>query len=441
MMEANNSPDMQEREPARGPIQLGFFVLVPCLALLLLWAFFAPLSVAAIANGELVVELRRRNVQHLEGGIVEKILIREGEAVDDGTPLIVMADLNQRGQAHALLEKISSSTALRARLRAEWDGLTQPDFSELDGLIGLEEDKRQALVQLHGGIFLARQEGLTSKLELIRSQQKQADIEKTASMASRDILIKKLSLVREEHAGIKRLYEKSFTTLTKKLEIERLILDLEAQIEAATSAEAKFTQAEKSADIEYANMLAESRRSTLEELQSTEVALQEWTSQLVTLRDDLRRRMIRSPVKGRVLDLQVHTEGAVIAPGGHILDVVPDNERVIVDARVSPNDIDIVERGTSAKIILSAYKAKKVPKLDGVVISVSGDALTDPAQGERYYLARIEVNKKTLRQLKAKVELYPGMPAQVFLLGTDRTFADYILQPVFDATYRAFREE
>jgi len=445
MMEANKAPHAQENaqelEPARGTIRLGFFVLVPCLTLLLLWAFLAPLSVAAIANGELVVELRRRNVQHLEGGIIEKIFVREGQSVDEGAPLIVMADLSQRGQVHALLEKISGSMALRARLRAERDGTPEPDFGELSALSGLEDEKRRALIQLHGGIFGARTQSLVSKLELIRSQQKLAGIERAASAANREILTKKLALVRQEFVGIKLLYEKNFATLNKKLEMERFILDLEGQIEAAASSESKFRQSEKSYDIEYTTTLAESRKSNLEELQSTEIALQEWTSQLITLRDDLRRRTIRSPVKGRVLDLQVHTEGAVIAPGGRILDVVPDNERVIIDARVSPNDIDIVGRGTLAKIILTAYKAKKIPKLDGVVISVSGDALVDPTRGERYYLVRIEVNESTLKQLKAKIELYPGMPAQVFFLGTDRTFADYILQPIFDSTYRAFREE
>lgn len=427
--------------PARGPIRWGFLILTPCLGLLLSWAFLAPLSVAAIAPGELVVEHSRRTVQHLEGGIIEKILVREGESVEAGAPLVVMADLDQRGQARTLLEKISGAIALKARLLAERDARSEPDFHDLERLADLDDLTRQGLIELNSALFLARTRGLASRLDLIRSQQKQAAIEKAASLASQEVLTKKLSLAHQEYQGVKRLFEQNIATLNRKLDMERLILDLEGQIEAACSAQAKFEQAEISAQFEYANVEAESRKEILSELHSTEIALQDWRAQLTTLRDDLRRRTIRSPVKGRVLDLQVHTQCAVIAAGGRLLDVVPDNERVIVDARVSPNDIDIVRRGSTAKIALTAYKAKKVPKLDGVVISLSGDALTDQARGERYYLARVEVDEQALRQLAAKVELYPGMPAQVFLMGEDRTFSDYILQPVLDAAYRAFREE
>ncbi len=433
--------DAKPVEPAVGPIRLGYWMLVPCLAALVLWSVLAPLGVAAVANGEFVVELKRRSVQHLEGGMVEKIFVREGEAVQKDAPLLAIADLTQRTQIEALLEKISSGLAIRARLRAELDGAEEPDFSDLARLDGLDPDRRRRLVALHGELFKARTGAIAARLALIRSQQSQAKIEKASSEVSKDFAERKLVLARQEYESIDALYKKNITTLSRKLEVEKMVLDLESQIEAAGSAIEKYTQAIASADLEWENTRSDGRRAMLEELQTTELSLQDWTGMLATVRDDVQRRIVRAPVSGRVMDLQVHTHGAVIPPGGRVLDIVPDDERVIVDARVSPNDIDIVHRGTAAKVVLSAYKAKRVPRLDGTVISLSADAMTDPAHGERYYLARIEIDEVGLNRLKEKIELSPGMPAQVFLLGTERTFFDYITQPIFDATYRAFREE
>lgn len=141
------------------------------------------------------------------------------------------------------------------------------------------------------------------------------------------------------------------------------------------------------------------------------------------------------------MDLKVHPKGAVVQPSARILDIVPGDDRLIVEARLNPNDIDLVTTGTKTKVLLSAYKAKKVPKLDGEVLPVSADIVFDEATGERYFLTRILVDDSVLKDLKSDVALYPGMPAQVFLIAGERTVADYLLSPVIDAAYRAFREE
>ncbi|MGH6916244.1 MAG: HlyD family type I secretion periplasmic adaptor subunit, partial [Geminicoccaceae bacterium] len=177
-----------------------------------------------------------------------------------------------------------------------------------------------------------------------------------------------------------------------------------------------------------------------EELSRVQAELAEVEQRLAASRDVLARTQIRAPSAGTVVELRFHTPGGVIRPGEPVLDIVPDDEELLVDARLSPLDIDVVAAGLPAQIILPAFKQRHLPRIEGRVRRISADAIVDPHSGERYFEARIEIDPAQLAALEPAIELSAGMPAEVYITIAERTMLDYLLQPVFDSLRRAFRE-
>lgn len=424
-----------------GPMLYGFAVLVPLLLVAGGWSVLAPLNAAAIADGKIVLNYDRKVVQHLEGGMVDALLVEEGQSVKVGDPIIVIRDIAQRTEMNTLYEQLAAKRAHRARLLAERDGLERPDFASLGEAIELDRARLESLADLQSGMFENRSFTLKSKIDIIRSRQLQTEDEIDGLEAQLAAAQKRIALLSEELIGVTDLAEKGYSTRTRKLELQKQIAELEGEAGAHRSDIAQLRQANLSADLEVIDLQNERRTEVLESLQSVEPEVQELTHRLVATRDELKRTVITSPASGRVLDLQVKTVGAVVNPGARILDVVPEDDRMIIEARVLPTDIDLVAEGTPAKVMLTAYKANKVPKIDAVLENLSADIHVDEATGESYFLARVAVDETLFEKLKADVTLYPGMPVQVFFLEDGRTVADYLLSPVFDAAYRAFREE
>lgn len=425
----------------RGPAIWGFLVLVPFLVILGAWAAIAEINAAAIAIGEVVLNQDRKTIQHLEGGIIDEILISEGDPIERGAPILVIRDVSQRTRINTLYNQLASARALRSRLTAERDGAENPSFDGLTTSIELPKVEFESLKATQIKLFDARQKSLMAKIDLIKSRKIASSKEIIGLTHQLKSIHKQLELTNEETKTVQSLYKRKLITGNRVMQLERDTAEFEGEAGSISANIARLEQAIVGADIEIIDLKTEIRNQVLEELQQAELNEQELTHQLIAMSDQLERTIIKAPVTGRAMDLQFHTRGAVIQPGQRILDIVPDDDRLIVEARLLPNDIDIVFAGLKTKVLLSAYKAKKVPKLDGEVLSVSADILTDTATGERYFLARILVDDKVLKDLKADVALYPGMPAQVFFLAGERTVADYLLSPIIDATYRAFREE
>jgi HlyD family type I secretion membrane fusion protein len=164
-------------------------------------------------------------------------------------------------------------------------------------------------------------------------------------------------------------------------------------------------------------------------------------NQLEVSRDNLKRSAITAPVSGKVMNIKYHTIGAVIPSGGELMNIVPQYEELIVEAKIKPVDIDNVAIGLKAKVALSSYKGKKIPKINGEVINISPDIVINDQSKESYFLARIAISKKDLKKLKNKVELYPGMPAQVFIITGSRSLIAYMFTPISESSYKAFRDE
>jgi HlyD family type I secretion membrane fusion protein len=290
-------------------------------------------------------------------------------------------------------------------------------------------------------LFESRQHSLNAKMEIIQAQKEQYRHEIEGMEAQLIATSSQMKLIYEELTALNALREKGFVPLDKLRELHKSMAEQEGKLGELLAGIARLQQAILGADLQVHDLTNERQQSVLDELQKGELSLQEMTHQLASIMDQLTRTTVKAPSSGRVMDLQFHTEGAVIAPGEKILEIVPEDDRLIVEAKLLPTDIDLVREGGRAKILLSAYKAKKVPKLDGLVETVSGDIHSNEMTGEKYFLVRVAVDDALLKRLVAEVTLYPGMPVQVFFIEQDRTLADYLLSPITDATYRAFREE
>ncbi len=425
----------------RGPALYGLLFIIPILIVAGAWSALAPLNSAAIANGEVVLNFERKVVQHLEGGIVEEIMITEGQFIKKDQPILIIRDLPQRAQINTLYDQLAGARSLYARLWAELHDHISPNFDEVRENIELSDAKFEKLVSLQTRLFDTRRSGHEAKTKIIRSSQEQSRKEIEGLKAQLISVEKQHELVNGEYKNIAGLLEQGLALNTRKVEMERGMAELEGQIGSLIANIARIEQTISAGDLQIVDAQNELNATILDELQRTELSIQEMTHQLVSIRDQLNRSTVRAPASGRVLNLQIHTRGAVVAPGQKILDIVPQDDRLVIEARLNPNDIDIVKQGTKAKILLSAYKAKNVPKIDGEVIDVSGDILTDEVSGERFFATKILVDDSIFSELKNDIELYPGMPAQVFLIEGERTVADYLLSPIMDAMYRAFREE
>lgn len=432
--------DYKTERAGAGPLRWGLFVLLPLLAMVIGWSFLAPLNAAAIATGEIALSGERKTVQHLEGGLVTDILVREGQSVAANEPLLVVQDLAERAQIEAYEGQLLSARAQIVRLRAERDD-TVPDYSAIAVGLNVPAEAVENVVRTNEAVLENLSQSIASATELAASRKVQIAREIDGQRAQIAAKLRQIELVKIELEGAEKLQERGFASDVQVAQLAKSEAVLEGEIGALEAAVAQLQQAILDQDVEITQMRNERVSQLLAELQEAELQAENLRQELRTLTDRQERSVIRAPVSGKILGAQIHTIGAVIAPGTPLMDVVPDNDSLIVEARVNPTDIDLVGAGTAAKIQLSAFKARKVDRLDGIVLDVSADILQDEMTGERYYSARLEVAEAALAGLPSDIALSPGMPADVFLIAGERTLADYFFSPITDAAYRAFREE
>lgn len=404
-----------------------------------IWSVFSPLEGASIAQGVVTVDSQRKTVQHLEGGIIEKLLVTEGATVEKGQPLIYL----DKTQSHAQLEQLTSrqrnASAREARLIAERDNLDVITFPE--ALEAVRDNPRvEELLTNQVRIFEARRGFSESQKEIITKQLAQNKAELEGQRKRLEIEKRRLSIIGEEISGNRQLAEKGFVSKTQVLRLEReeaQILSTISQLQANASRLAQNV-AESQAQLKEQEL--ERIKEIVEGLRESRQESYELDEQISAAKDILNRTTISAPLSGTVLNLQVFSEEGVITPGQPLLDIVPSNEGLVIEAKVDPSDIDQVRSGMKAQIRLTALSMRSVKPLDGELITVSADRLVDEQSGLAYYLARVKLIDNVSDILEG-IELYPGMQAEVMLLTEPRTPIEYLLKPLTESFNRAFREQ
>ena len=432
---------------ARGPLLLGLAVSTLLALGLGLWAARATIAGAVIAPGELRVETERKTVSHLEGGVVAEILVREGDRVTAGQPLLRLDATALKARIEIVASETDALLARAARLRAERDDAVElaPDPAADPALAARLLARPAAAEALHGQIrlFAARRDTLTRQQAQLRARIAQYGDEIAGAQAQIAALGDQLDLIEEELVDHGTLLAKGLTPKSRvtALRRERASLAGERGARLAEVAQARGRIAE--AELRLLELAAQRRETAITELREIAVRLGELRERGVALREQLGRTEIRAPRAGWVLDLSAHTIGGVIAPMEPVLQIVPEDEALVLIARVDALDRDRVRPGQPAAVKFPGFNQRTTPEIAGAVARISGDALIDPQTGSAFYAAELRIPPPEIARLTAALgaELAPGMPAEVYIATERRSAASWLLKPLTDSFDRAFREE
>jgi HlyD family type I secretion membrane fusion protein len=437
------SPGPEEVPPAstnpRPYILIGLAVVVSIFGGLGTWAAVAPLSGAVIAPGMVTVISNRKTVQHFEGGIVAELFVRDGDAVDRAEPLLRLDDTRARSGLGILDTHLDLLRALEQRLVAERDGREGIEFA--DALLHRSGDPNIAEIMAgQRQLFEARRVALRGEVDIFVRRAEQLREEIRGLQAQQRARERQMALIEEEFAGQRKLFDDGFASKNRIRELERELERLRGELGENLAGIARAENGIGETQLRIIQLEKDFREEVVSELHEVQGQIFDLEERRVAALDELTRLVVRAPQAGTVVNMRLHTVGGVLAPGDPILDIVPDDDELVVEARVRPDDIDKVSVGGTATVRLTAFDRRSTPRLEGTVIRVSADRMTDRDSGIPYYLVRTRIPESELALL-GELRLVPGMPAETFVETGARTMLSYLLKPLGDGMARAFKED
>lgn len=428
-----------ERRTWWGPTAFGYGIIFLFFGLFGTWAATAPLASGVIAQGKLRMDSGRQAVQHLEGGLVKEILVKDGDRVKKGEVLIRMDSLRSDAEFSVMRAKYVSVKAEQVRRIAERDGIEKLVYSEQVRSLGNTPELR-AILDSEVKLFESRQDMLARQTE-IRGQQVEQMRTELQAMDERDQSLKEQQiLIEEELAGVQKMYDLGYAQKPRLLSLKRVQSQLiGAQGEqAATRARIKQRIHEQQLQIEAIRQsIVNEAISRLNDLDNELSSLEE----RMAVVDDRKKRVdIRAPRSGRVVDLRVITDGAVIGPGTVLMEIVPEDDDLIVDAKVKSKDIDSVKVGATVKVRILSFNPRLTPPIDGYVVSVAADVSPDSRPGQDVFPVLIRLDPKSVEHSLNGQLMSSGMPASTIIAVGERTLLTYWMTPLISSFELALRE-
>lgn len=403
------------------------------------WASTAQISGALIAQGSITVDSNVKKVQHPTGGVVGELFVRDGDHVKAGDILLRLDETVTRANLAIVNKGLIELYARKARLAAERDGVdTMAVPRELADRLN-EPDVKEALGSERKLFDLRRQDRLGQKQQLReRITQLQEQISGLAAQqAAKD---KGIALTEQELQGVRDLWQKNLVQLNRLTSLQRdeARLDGERGQIIAQAAEAKGKIAEIQLQIIQVDQDLSS--DVAKELRETDSKIGEYVERKVTAEDQLKRTDIRAPQNGIVFQSTANTVGGVIAAGDPIMLIVPESDKLTVEVKVDPKDIDQVQFGQTVVLRFTSFNVRTTPEINGTVSRIAADTTTDQRTGQSYYLVRIAMPPEEVKRL-GDVKITPGMPVEAFVETGERTMLSYLIKPLHDQLMRAFREK
>jgi HlyD family secretion protein len=404
-----------------------------------IWAIFAPLNSAAIAQGVLRSDGGgRKVVQHLEGGIIQRIAVKEGQRVKAGQVLVYLDNTASGARDTALQTTYDTLLAQDARLTAERTGSGRVSYPA--ELVAREkEESVKSIIAASDAVFRARRGAMGEQISILRQRVGQSNAEMASTGAQIGALGSQSRLLEEEARGVQTLVDEGLERKSRLLALQRQQAATNGQQGQLVGNQVRIREAVGETQAQMAFLRSQMVTDAAAQQRDVQASLAEMVEKLNVSRDISKRRQIIAPVDGTVVNLRMVTPGGVVGPGQPILDIVPANEKIVVVARLKANDVDVVYQNLSAEIRLTPYKARTMPMLHGTVREVSPDAIYDDKTNTLYYETQIVLDAKELKELR-DVRLVSGMPAEVFINLGSRSLLQYLMQPVLDSFHRAFRE-
>lgn len=427
------APDELDGPDYRRTLRFGVGVLIAFFVGFVGWAALAPLDSAAIAPGQLFVSGNRKQVQHLEGGIVRKILVAEGATVAEGDPIMELDPTQADADLGQLQSRLVYAVAREARLKAERAGDANISFPAWLAERRSDPEVSEALRAEETALKAAR-DVQTDQIGIWESRVRQLEEESNGLRDEIRSTNDQLGIIGQEIADQKFLVERGLGIRRVLLGLERQATEIRGRRARARSGIARNEQAIGESKLRITELQKARLTEIDNELGQLSSEIGGLSERINAAKDVQDRTVIRAPVSGQVVNLQAHTIGGVVRPGDLLMEVVPVEDALIVVARVSPADIDVVRNGLAAQIRLSAYPGRTAPVLDATVDTVSADLLNDERTGVSYYEVRVSLPADD-PQLEG-LDLYPGMPAEVSIVTGEQTFMNSLIRPLTDTVRR-----
>ena len=436
---AANDPLTPHLREALGLARWGMAVVIFGLLPVAAWLTFAPLSSAVVAQAYVKVELNRRPVQHSEGGIVREVLVRDGQHVRQGEPLLVLGDVSVDADKNRLDYRVKTERASLARLEAEQTMartiVFPPDVTETaitDPRLAEQMTKERLL-------FDARRDALVGQVRLLHAQREKVAEEIVALRAQIAQASESMKFQKSDLETNHKLLKDGFISATRISQLEGTVADYGVKIEERRSELARAQQRMVDADLRIRSLESDYRQQASDQLKVTAARLSEIEQEQRKSVDASARQVIMAPVAGEIIDLKYSAPGSVIPPRETIADIVPVDTRLVTEARIRTEDIDRIARGQSADIRFTAFKYRTTQLVHGKVTYISADRLIDRVNNLPYYSVLVEAEPASLAKA-GDLKLLAGMPAEVYIKGEERTPLQYLIEPITQVLRHAARE-
>ena len=405
-------------------------LLFSCISLLL-WAGIAKVDIIVRTEGQIIPAGKSQLVQHLEGGIVRKILVQEGQVVTAGQALMELSDIQTRSNLGQEQSKLDALRGREARLLAELNGYNTIVFPK-----SLSDPN---VIRVETSAWQARRAQLAEEVQVLQAQGSQKKSELTETNSKRQNLVEELELAKKQHRVIEGLRKNNAASELEVLDTQSRIQRLKSQIAEATNAAPRLQAAQSESDSRVNEAVARFRAEASSSLTQVREELSRSSHEIGTNVDRLDRNIVRTPVAGLINKLNITTIGAVVRPSEILLEITPSDQRIVIQTRSNPNDRANLRKGLPARVRVGAYDYSTYGTFQGHVTEVSADTLTDE-RGNRYYRVNIEVNVSTLvSRVRQPGVLLPGMAASADISVGKRTILSYILSPLLKFRDGAFR--
>lgn len=419
---------------------LGSVAVLVLLGGLASWAAVTPLAGAVIASGSIVVDRGVQRIQHQEGGIVDRILVRNDMAVAAGETLIVLDDTMVAANLAVIDTQLGEAYIRRAGLLAESNNSTKLDWPvALDAISGIE--RHRELFGAEERLRMARSTAHANQVGQINEQIVQLENQGAGLEAQRLAISNQLDIVAEQSRSLEALLTQRLVEAGKVVDLRGRIAQLEGEKARVSTEIARGLAAIAEKNLQISQSEEALQADTLTKLQEVNRQIAELEQQKIAARNRLDRLVIRAPMSGTIHDLQVATVGGVVGPGATLMQIVPSGEEAKIDVRISPLDIDKLNIDQSVTLKFSSFNARETPELAGNVDRISPDLIRDPVNGSQFYVVRVNLPETQLARLPEGSHLIPGMPVEAFFATGDRTVLSYLAKPALDQINLAFRED
>lgn len=402
------------------------------------WAATTQISGALIAPGSIVVESNAKKVQHPTGGVIGEIAVTNGRTVEAGDVLLRLDETMTRANLQIVSRTLDEMTARRTRLRAERDAsdlLVWPvEFEERKAERSVAE-----LMADEERLFKLRNTTRFGQKRQLRERIAQLGEEAAGLLAQQQAKSDEIVLVQRELKGVRELWQKRLIQINRLTALERESTRLDGERAQLIAAQAQGRGKVAEIELQITQIDRELASEVGRELREIDGKTGEFTERKVAAEDQLRRVVIRAPISGLIHELNVHTVGGVVSAGEQLMLVVPGADRLTVEVKVAPQDIDQVRVGQTAALRFPAFSQSTTPEINGVVSRMSADVTTEQRTGISYYTVRIAIEQNEIARL-GEVRLVPGMPVESFIRTNERTVGSYLTKPIRDQAARAFRE-